>query len=124
MIPPGDYIIPVNVYCLQKVASSPKGHRYLLGKYGGKRKEVLAALNKAATKSDIAHKDLQNLSWAIQAGVSYKDMPDSMQVMVNKLIPDYRSKLKQEWWKEVESAWNQGSKVLDLPSFDRSFCYV
>ncbi len=119
VIPPGDYIIPVDVYCLQKVASSPKGHRYLLGQYGGKRKEVLAALNKAATKSDIPHKDLQNLSWAIQAGVSYKEMPDSMQVMVNKLIPDYRSKLKQEWWKEVESAWNQGSKLLNLPSFDR-----
>lgn len=119
VIPPGDYIIPVEVYCLQKVASSPKAHRYLLGKYGGKRKEVLAALNKAATNSDIPHKDLQNLSWAIQAGVSYQNMPDSMQLIADKLIPDYRSQLKQEWWKQIETAWNKGSKLLNLPSFDR-----
>ncbi|QLE57419.1 hypothetical protein [Nostoc sp. TCL26-01] len=117
-IPAGDYVIFVNAYCLQKVAASPNGHRYLLGQYGGKRKEVLAALNLATANSDIAHQDLQNLSWAIQSGISYENMPQPMQELVNQLIPQHRAKLKQEWWEQVEKIWNQGSRYLNLPSFE------
>jgi hypothetical protein len=117
-IPPGDYAIFVKVYCLQKVAASPNGHRYLLGQYGGKRKEVLAALNLAAANSNIAHQDIQNLSWAIQSGISYESMPQPMQELVNKLIPQHRDNLKQEWWEQIEQIWNQGSRSLNLPSFE------
>ncbi|MFB2737115.1 CdiA C-terminal domain-containing protein [Umezakia ovalisporum] len=117
-IPPGDYAIFVKVYCLQKVAASPNGHRYLLGQYGGKRKEVLAALNLAAANSNIAYQDIQNLSWAIQSGISYESMPQPMQELVNKLIPQHRSSLKEEWWEQVEKIWNQGSRYLNLPSLE------
>ncbi len=117
-IPPGDYAIFVEVYCLQKVAASPNGHRYLLGQYGGKRKEVLAALNLATANSDLAHQDLQNLSWAIQSGISYENMPQPMQELVNKLIPQHRAKLNSGWWEQVEKTWNEGSRFLNLPSFE------
>ncbi|KAF3889761.1 MULTISPECIES: hypothetical protein [Nostocales] len=116
ILPAGDYVIPVKVYSLQRVASSPNGHRYLLGRYGGSRKEVLAALNRSAASSDVSQKDLQNLSWAVQAGASYKDMPAEMQALVNKLIPQYRSALKPGWWEEIEQLWNQSSQALHLHS--------
>lgn len=117
VIPAGDYIIPVKVYCLQKVASSPNGHRYLLGKYGGSSKEVLAALNQAAAGSNVSHNDLQNLSWALQAGATYKDMPAQMQALVDSLIPWYRSAVKPEWWEEIERIWDKSSQALHLASF-------
>ncbi len=117
VIPAGDYVIPVKVYYLQKVASNPNGHRYLLGKYGGYSKEVLAALNQAAAGSNVSHSDLQNLSWAIQAGVSYKSMPTQMQALVDNLIPWYRSAFKPEWWEEIERIWNKSSQALHLASF-------
>ncbi|MEC4812931.1 MAG: hypothetical protein SAK29_06605 [Scytonema sp. PMC 1069.18] len=120
VISAGDYIIPVKVYYLQKVASSPNGHRYSLGKYGGSRKEVLAALNQAAASSkDVSDKDMQNLSWAIQAGAAYKDLPVQMQVLVDKLIPQYRSVLKAEWWDEIENLWNKSSQALHLSSLQQ-----
>ncbi|KYC43478.1 hypothetical protein WA1_10450 [Scytonema hofmannii PCC 7110] len=116
ILPAGDYVIPVKVYSLQRVASSPNGHRYLLGKYGGSRKEVLAAFNRSAASSDVSQKDLQNLSWAVQAGASYKDMPAEMQALVDRLIPQYRSALKPGWWEEIEQIWNQSSQALRLHS--------
>jgi hypothetical protein len=119
-IPVGDYIIPVKVYYLQKVASSPNGHRYSLGQYSGSRKEVLAALNQAAASSkDVSDKELQNLSWAIQAGAPYKEMPVQMQALVDKLIPQYRSALKAEWWDEIEKVWHKGSQALRLSSWQQ-----
>ena len=120
IIPPGDYVIPVRAYCLQKRASSPKAHRYVLGQYAGKKQKVLAAFNKAVTKTDIPTPDLQNLSWAIQSGVTYQEMPPEMQTLFNRLIPEHRGSLNQDFWQQIESVWNSGSKVLNLSSF-RSF---
>lgn len=119
VIPAGDYVIPVKVYYLQKVASSPNGHRYLLGKYGGNRRQILAALNQAAASSDISHSDLQNLSWAIQTGAVYKNMPTQMQALVDRLIPQYRSALTSESWEEIEKIWNKASQALRLPSLQQ-----
>lgn len=120
IIPPGDYVIPVRAYCLQKRASSPDAHRYVLGQYTGKKQKVLAAFNKAIAKTDIPTTDLQNLSWAIQSGVPYQEMPPEMQTLFNRLIPEHRSSLNQDFWQQIESLWNESSKVLNLPSF-RSF---
>jgi hypothetical protein len=118
VIPPGDYVIPVQVFCLQKPAGSPDGHRYLLGQYGGKRKQVLAALNRAAFTAGVGHTDLQNLSWAIQAGVAYEDMPQEMRALVDQMIPEQRSALKRGWLEDIETVWSTGSKILNLPSFE------
>lgn len=120
IIPPGDYVIPVRAYCLQKRASSPDAHRYVLGQYAGKKQKVLAAFNKAIAKTDIPTTDLQNLSWAIQSGVPYQEMPPEMQTLFNRLIPEHRDSLNQDFWQQIESLWNESSKVLNLPSF-RSF---
>ena len=47
-------------------------------------------------------------------------MPREMQTLFNNLIPEYRNSLNQDFWQQIESIWNSGSKVLNLPSF-RSF---
>lgn len=118
IIPPGDYLVPVKAFCLQKRAASPPGHRYVLGQYGGKRQKVLTALNQAIPASGMEHRDLQNLSWAIQAGVSYQDMPQEMKAQVDQLIPDHRSSLNREFLEEIEKVWSVGSQALNLPSFE------
>ncbi len=118
VIPVGDYVLPVKFYCLQKPAGSPPGHRYVLGQYGGKRKEALAALGRATIKSNASYNELQALSWAVQAGVAYDDMPQEMQALVDTLIPEQRSSLQRGWLEDLEKIWNTGSPILNLPSFD------
>jgi hypothetical protein len=118
-IPAGDYIIPVQVFCLQRRASSPSGHRYRLGRYKGKMQGGLADLNRAAATTDVPHNELQGLSWAIQSGMTYDEMPSDMKAISDRLIPQHRSSLNdQELLEKIESIWEQASRFINLPSFN------
>jgi hypothetical protein len=118
VIEPGDYVIPVKVYCLKKKASSPHGKRYLLSKYKGKYQEVLKDLNRAASFSNIPHQQLQVLSWNIQAGVPYDEMSAETKLVVDQLIPQHKQKLKRSWWDKIEREWQNASQKFGIPSFE------
>jgi hypothetical protein len=118
VIEPGDYVIPVKVYCLKQRASSPDGKRYLLSSYKGKFQNVLKDLNYAASFSNTSHQQLQILSWNIQAGIPYDEMPKETQQIVDQLIPQHKKKLKRSWWDKVEKEWQQVSRKFGVPSFE------
>lgn len=119
VIPPGDYIVLVEVYCLQSSASSPDGHRYRLGRYGGARQAVLQDLNLAATNSRYNQSEIQGLSWFIQSGGRFRDMPADMQQVVNELIPQHREQLNgTNFLEELREIGGTASNVLGYSSFE------
>jgi hypothetical protein len=118
-LPVGDYLIPVRVYCMQKSGSSPNGHRYVLGKYGGKRRKVVAALNAAAVSSRYSHQEIQGTSWAVQSGMRYADMPSDMKAIVDTLIPEYRDDInKKDFLVQVQEVWSVAGPALNLGSLE------
>lgn len=115
---PGDYSIPIKLYCMRQRASSPAGQRYFLAPLKGSKADVIAALNARASGSEVSYQSLQMLSWHIQAGMSYDDMPESSQALVNQFIPDYRDRLSRDFLEQIEVTYNQFSGVAGLPSFN------
>ena len=122
VIPVGDYILPVRVFCMQHQAGSPSGHRYQLGRFGGKRQTVLQAFNRATTtlnKGKYSQAELQGVSWAIQAGVAYNDMPADMKAIIDVMIPDHKQELGRNTVAEIRHVWNDARRVLtNLPSIE------
>lgn len=118
-IPPGDYVLLVQTYCLDAAATTPDGHRYRLGRYGGDRREVLQALNQAAATSPYSQSEVQGLSWFVQSGGTYDQMPRDMQAIANELIPQHRDTLNQkDFLEEVREIGNQVTSLLGYSSFD------
>lgn len=117
MLAPGDYTIPVDVFCMKHSASSPSGHRYLLARLKGKMADVITALNSRSVGSGISHQQLQVLSWNIQAGMKYEAMSPDNRAIIDKLIPDYKSRMSQGFLETVESQYNQ-FRFANLPSFN------
>lgn len=115
---PGDYEIPMTLFCMKQRASSPPGHRYILAPLQGSRASVIAALNANAAGQDIDYGPLQELSWSIQAGLAYSDMSEASQSLVDQLIPSYKSQLRGSFLDEIESTYNTVSGFTNLPSFD------
>ena len=120
VIPAGDYVLPVRVFCMQHQAGSPNGHRYQLGHFGGTRQKVLQAFNRAAAlnKKNYSQAELQGVSWAVQAGVAYDDMPSDMKAIIDAMIPEQKDGLKRNTVNEIRHVWNDASHVLNLPSLE------
>jgi hypothetical protein len=119
MLSPGDYAVPVDVFCMKASASSPNGHRYLLAPLKGKMADVITALNTRSIGSDIPHSQLQVLSWNLQAGMKYEEMSRDMQVLVDRLLPDFKPRLKRSYYEQVEATWKQVSSTIPgVPSLE------
>ncbi len=103
----GDYLVPVDVFCMKHNASSPSAHRYLLAPLKGKFADVIAALNSRSSGSGINHSQLQVLSWNLQAGMKYDDMTPENQAIVDRLIPDHKGKLTKSFLETIEGTYNR-----------------
>jgi hypothetical protein len=113
----GDYLVPVDVFCMKHNASSPAAQRYLLAPLKGKMADVIAALNSRSTGKGINHGQLQVLSWNLQAGMKYDDMTPENRAIIDKLIPDHKSKLTKNFLEMIESTYNRFAPMVPgLPS--------
>jgi hypothetical protein len=117
VLPAGDYLVPVDVFCMKHNASSPAAQRYLLAPLKGKLADVIAALNSRSTGQGINHGQLQVLSWNLQAGMKYDDMTPENKAIIDKLIPDHKSKLTKNFLETIESTYNRfAPAVPGMPS--------
>jgi hypothetical protein len=119
LLSPGDYVIPVMTYCMKQSGESPNGHIYSLSKISGNRAHIIRELNLKAAPS-FSFEDIQIVSWSLQAGLSYNEMTKETQRIIDKIIPEFRSQLKESLLKTLEKKWNKisdNSRGL-LPSFD------
>ena len=118
-IPPGDYVYLVQVHCLQSQAASPNRHRYQLAQFGGTRQAILQDLNGAIATGEYAHGEIQGLSWFIQSGGRYDDMPRDMQALVNTLIPHHQEALDSgNFLNDLRSYGEMATSALGYYSFD------
>ncbi len=118
-LPPGDYEFNVDVFCMKASAHSPSGHRYLVAPLQGAAADIFRALNSRAPSYGINHFALQVLSWDVQAGLPYSSMQPAQRAIVDKVIPDFRSRLEGDVLTRIQGQFDQvASKVPGMPSFD------
>ncbi|HEY9643406.1 MAG TPA: hypothetical protein V6C57_23150, partial [Coleofasciculaceae cyanobacterium] len=118
---PGDYTIPIDVFCMKVSAHSPDGHRYLLAPLEGKWADIITALNARSAGTSIPHSQLQVLSWNLQAGMKYEELTPELQAIVDQLLPEYKSRLSRSLYETIEAKWSElASTIPGLPSMDSS----
>jgi hypothetical protein len=117
----GDYTFPVMTYCMKSSALSPEGHVYSLSQLAGKRAKIIRELNLLAPAKYFAD-EIQMVSWSLQNGLSYEELGQLGQQMVDSVIPQYKSELKESIFFQIEKKWNQTSGLTGgiLPSFNES----
>jgi hypothetical protein len=116
---PGDYAFNVDVFCMKASAHSPNGHRYLVAPLHGASADIFRALNSRAPSYGINHGALQVLSWNVQAGLPYDAMQPAQRAIVDKVIPDFRSRLEGDVLTRIQAQFDQvAGKVPGMPSFD------
>ncbi len=121
MLAPGDYAIPVDVFCMKHAASSPSGHRYLLAPLKGKLADVIVALNSRTVGSNLPHQQLQVLSWNLQAGMKYEEMTPELRTIVDQVLPDFKPRFTRSFLEQIDASWSQlSSTIPGLPSMDSS----
>lgn len=115
----GDYQIPVHFYCTHVYTFNGSGNRYRLAKINGKMSQALSALYKRASLSEVPVQDIQKLSWSIQTGVSYHKLPESSQILVDQLIPEYRQNMNDSFMTNTINFYDNLSRQFSLPSLDK-----
>ncbi len=94
---PGDYTINTLDFCSEYSVHVPgAGVAYVLGPYEGKAAGAIGALIwRGTVQYSINPNSLQAISWAIQSGLTYSQMPKSYQAIVDQVIPDFKIRNRQ-----------------------------
>lgn len=115
----GDYAIPVRVFCtdIHRHAKSPE--LYLLGPLKGSRADLLTTMYSHASGTNIGFGSIQPLSWSLQAGMKYEELPQSQQHTYDQLMPGGRGLIASSFLELLQSRWSTISgTVPGVPSFD------
>ena len=119
-LPPGDYTINTLAFCSEYSIHRPgAGVAYVLGPYEGKAAGAIGALIWRGTEQyDIAPQSLQAVSWAIQSGLTYAQMPKTYQAIVDQVIPDLKSEITGDFVTNLENTYSTAAKTVNLPPLD------
>jgi hypothetical protein len=110
LLSPGDYSIPVMTYCMKSSSSSPKGHTYTLDEIKGRLALIIKKLNlKAPAHFSIS--DIQILHWSLLAGLSYKEMTEESQKIIDQIVPEHRDDLKESFLSSMENKLDRLSEL-------------
>ena len=117
---PGDYTINTLDFCSEYSVHEPgAGVAYVLGPYEGKAAGAIGALIwRGTVQYNINPNSLQAVSWAIQAGITYAQMPKSYQAIVDQVIPDYKSEISSDFFVNLETTYNNAARTAKLPPLD------
>ena len=117
---PGDYTINTLDFCSEYSVHEPgAGVAYVLGPYEGKAAGAIGALIwRGTVQFHINPNSLQAVSWTIQSGLTYSQMPKSYQAIVDQVIPDFKSEITSDFFVNLETTYNNDAKTAQLPSLD------
>ncbi len=105
---PGDYVVPVIAYCTQYSVHRPgQGTAYKLAPVEGTEAAAISTLLWRGTLAGKSPQELQAANWAIQSGIPYDSMPKPYQVLIDQLIPDYRSGLRGNMLDVMQSTYKE-----------------
>ena len=95
------------------------GVAYVLGPYEGKAAGAIGALIwRGTVQYHINPNSLQAISWTIQSGLTYSQMPKSYQSIVDQVIPDFKSEIASDFIVNLETTYNNAAKTAQLPPLD------
>jgi hypothetical protein len=117
---PGDYTINTLDFCSEYSVHQPgAGTAYVLGPYEGKAAGAIGALIWRGTEQyNIAAGNLQAVSWAIQSGLTYDQMPKTYQAIVDQVIPDFKSEITGDFVTNLENTYSSLAQAAKLPPLD------
>lgn len=124
-LPPGDFAFPVDVFCMRVHAGSPLAHRYLVAPLHGSAADIVSALNSRIPSYAVDHHVLQVLSWDIQAGMAYAEMQPDQRAAVDRIIPEYRSRLDGDVYERIRGDYTRTTQSIPgMPSFEAALTRV
>jgi len=117
---PGDYTINTLDFCSEYSVHAPgAGVAYVLGPYEGKAAGAIGALIwRGTVQYHINPNSLQAVSWAIQSGLTYSQMPKTYQGIIDQVIADYKSEINGDFVSNLETTYNNAAKTAKLPPLD------
>jgi hypothetical protein len=117
---PGDYTINTLDFCSEYSVHEPgAGVAYVLFPYEGKAAGAIGALIwRGTVQYHINPNSLQAVSWTIQSGLTYSQMPKSYQAIVDQVIPDFKSEIASDFIVNLETTYNNTAKTAQLPPLD------
>jgi hypothetical protein len=117
---PGDYTINTLDFCSEYSVHEPgAGVAYVLGPYEGKAAGAIGALIwRGTVQYHVNPNSLQAVSWAIQSGLTYAQMPKSYQAIIDQVIPDHKSEIASDFFVNLETTYNNAAKAAKLPPLD------
>jgi len=84
------------------VAGTQHGHTYYLGPLEGTRAPALIALRSRAPAAHVEFWPLQHAIWEIESGLSYSEMSTQSQELIDRLIPEFRNELRENFIKTLQ----------------------
>jgi hypothetical protein len=117
---PGDYTINTLDFCSEYSVHEPgAGVAYVLGPYEGKAAGAIGALIwRGTVEYRINPNSLQAVSWTIQSGLTYSQMPKTYQAIVDQVIPDFKSEIASDFFVNLETTYNNSARTAKLPPLD------
>jgi hypothetical protein len=117
---PGDYTINTLDFCSEYSVHEPgAGVAYVLGPYEGKAAGAIGALIwRGTVQYYIDPNSLQAVSWTIQSGLTYAQMPKTYQAIIDQVIPDFKTEIASDFFVNLETTYNSAAKTTTLPPLD------
>ena len=119
-LPPGDYTIQIFAFCTEYSVHRPGyGTAYELAPIRGKASGAISQLLWRGNLRGKSPQQLQAVSWAIQSGLRYTQMPKTYQAVIDELIPDYKTQLDGDFMQSLQDAYQGVAKSAGLPPLDK-----
>jgi len=120
-LPPGDYAVPALAFCTEYSVHQPgAGTAYVLAPLQGKAATAISTLLwRGSLEKQIDPRQLQAVSWAIQSGLTYAQMPKSYQGVIDSVIPEYKGQLGGNFLQHVQDTYQAAAKTGHLPPLEK-----
>ena len=114
---PGDYTMNMLAFCTEYSVHRPgAGVAYRLGPLQGKAAGAIGDLLWRGTfQKNLPPQQLQAVSWAIQSGLRYSQMPSTYQAVIDNVIPDHKNELNGDFFESMEDSYTNLAKGTKLP---------
>jgi hypothetical protein len=117
---PGDYRINVLAYCTEYSVHRPgAGTAYVLAPLQGKAADAISNLLTRGTYQGYPFQQLQGVSWSIQSGLTYAQMPKTYQGVIDQLIPEFKGELNGNFVQSMKDTYQAAAKNTKLPPLEQ-----
>jgi hypothetical protein len=120
-LPPGDYAVPALAFCTEYSVHQPgAGTAYVLAPLQGKAATAISTLLWRGTlEKHLDPRQLQAVSWAIQSGLTYAQMPKPYQAIIDSVIPEYKGQLNGNFLQQLQETYQAAAKTTKLPPLEQ-----